>query len=86
MQPGLAGPAVGIHKDQDFEIGRELLNGNPEIVDLFAGARWLAGDDNMSFHSRGSGDALHEAVRRIIFGCEDEKNLEVLVRKFAKGD
>jgi hypothetical protein len=86
MQPGFAGPAVGVHKDQDFEIGWELFDTNAEIVDLFAGARWLAGDDNMSFHSRGSGDALHEAVRRIIFGCEDEKNFEILVIEFAERD
>lgn len=67
MQPGFARAAVGVHKDQDFKIGRELFDGDTEIIDLFAGARGLASNDDMGLHSRGSSDAFHEAVCWIIF-------------------
>src|SRR5437879_3984280 len=86
VEPGFAGAAVRIHEDQDFEIGRELFDGDTKIVDLFAGGGGFAGNDDVGFHARRSGDAFNEIVGSIVFGGEDEKDFEILVSEFAKGN
>jgi len=86
VQPGFAGAAVGVNEHEDFEIGRELFNGDAEIVDLFAGAGRLAGDNDVSLDARRSGDALDEAVSRVVFRSEDEEEFEILVSEFGEGD
>ena len=86
VQPGFAGAAVGVNEDEDFEIGRELFDGDAKIVDLFAGGGGLAGDNDVSFDARRGSDALDEAVSRIVFRGEDEEDFEILVSEFAKGD
>jgi len=84
VKPGSTRAAVRIYKDEHLKIGGELFNTDAEVVHFFAGCGGLSGDDDVSFHAGGRGDALDEAVRGIIFGSEDEKDLEVLMVEFAK--
>src|ERR1700730_611249 len=51
VQPGLAGTSVGIHEDQDLKFWRELLNGDAQIVDLFAAILRLASQDDAGFYA-----------------------------------
>jgi len=84
VQPRFAWPAVGVGEDQNFKIGRELFDADSEIVDFFAGGCGLSRDDDIGFHARGGSDPFDEAVRGIVFGSEDEKDLEILVSEFAE--
>src|ERR1700739_2546772 len=84
VKPGLARAAVGVCENQDFKIGRELLNTDAEIVDFFAGACGLSGDDDVGFHMGGCGHPLDEAVGGIILRSEAEKYFEVLMVEFAE--
>jgi len=86
VKPRFAWAAVGIGEDQDFKIGRELLDADAEIVDLFAGACGFSGNDNIGFHARRGSDTFDEAVRGIVFGSEDEKNFEILMTEFTERD
>src|SRR5437879_9031217 len=86
VEPGFAGAAVRIHEDQDFEIGRELFDGDTKIVDLFAGGGGFAGNDDVGFHARRSGDAVNEMVGSIDFGSADEKDFKIQMSESAKGN
>jgi hypothetical protein len=86
VEPCFARAAVGINENKDFKIRRELFDADAKVVDFFAGAGGLAGDDDVGFDARGGGDAFDHAIRGIIFGSEDEKDFKILVSEFAEGD
>lgn len=86
MEPGFARATIGIGEDQDLELGRELLDADAQVVDLFAAIRGLAGDDDIRFYAGAGGDPLDGGIGGILFRGQDEKDFVVLVIEFAEGD
>ena len=86
VEPSFARATIGIGEDKNLKVGRELFDANAKIVNFFTGACGLSSNDNMGLHAGGGSDAFDEAVSRIVFGSEDEKDLEILMLEFAEGN
>jgi hypothetical protein len=86
MKPGSARPAIGIYKDQNLKFGWKLRHSSPEVIHLLTAAIGLLRNHYMGLDSRTACNALHGAVRRILGGRQDEKQLIIPVVKFRKCD
>lgn len=86
VQPGFSRATVGVNECEHFEVGRKLFDGDAKIVDLLTGSGGFAGDNDVSFDTRRSSDALDEAIRGIVFRSKNEKDFEILVIEFGERD
>ena len=82
VQPGLARAAVGIHKNENIEIRRQLFDRKPQVIDLFATVFRLSRDDHMGLDARMFGNTPDNVEGGIFAGRQDKENFIVMVIEF----